>query len=99
MEVKSLSNPPAGVKTVMEVSICEVILLVYMCPCNHLQNICVSDDIVMSRLRRIQQLFLLLLYNPAIRHLKRLHKQAPPAALLRQSLEMLELQMALSHVC
>ena len=44
MEVKSLSNPPAGVKTVMEVSICVVILLALMCPCSYLHNMFVSDD-------------------------------------------------------
>ena len=39
MEVKSLSNPPAGVKTVMEVKLWVDMLLALRCPCSYLRNI------------------------------------------------------------
>ena len=39
VEVKSLSNPPAGVKTVMEVKLWVDMLLALRCPCSYLRNI------------------------------------------------------------
>ena len=66
----------------MEVSVCMVIMRAFMCPCSYLQNILFQITNVLSCLRKTQQPSLLLLYDPATRHLKMLHKQAPLEELL-----------------